>query len=103
MEINQKTFIYSKSTIETLEKGVFIVEFEHISHLFLMFLFLTLKKKSFPRKPEKMIDQTNYTLCHKWEVTYKKKSILNVPKLQYKNPCKGDCLTQGETQNKNKL
>ena len=36
------TFICSKSTIETLEKGVFIVNFQHILHLFLVFLLLTL-------------------------------------------------------------
>ena len=42
--------IYSKLTIKTLEwrhwrrSGVFIVNFEHISHLFLMFLLLTSKK-----------------------------------------------------------
>ena len=37
----------SNATIETLEKGVkyvFIVNFEHISHLFLVFLLLTLNK-----------------------------------------------------------
>ena len=37
-----------KSTIETVEKGgcsgVFIVNFKHISHLFLVFLLLTLDK-----------------------------------------------------------
>ena len=37
-----------KSAIETVEKsgcsGVFIVNFKHISHLFLMFLLLTLDK-----------------------------------------------------------
>ena len=30
------TFICSKSIIETLEKRVFIVKFEHISHFFLV-------------------------------------------------------------------
>ena len=44
----QLTLISSKSTIKTLEKGegrrsaVFIVNFVHISHLFLVFLLLTL-------------------------------------------------------------
>ena len=32
--ISQLTFTCSKSTLETLEKGVFIVNFEHISCLF---------------------------------------------------------------------
>ena len=42
--------ICSKLTIKTLEQrqrcrsGVFIVNFEHISHLFLVFLLLTLNK-----------------------------------------------------------
>ena len=65
---SQETFSCSKSTIETLEKkceicskltietperpqsrrsGVFIVNFEHISHLFLVFLLLTLNRKMF--------------------------------------------------------
>ena len=30
--------------LETLEKGVFIGDFEHNSHLFLVFLLLTLNK-----------------------------------------------------------
>ena len=37
-------FTTSESTIEILEKGVFIVNFEHILHLFLVFLWLTLNK-----------------------------------------------------------
>ena len=40
---SQLTFTCSKSTIETLEKGVkyvFIVNFEHISHLFLVLPFV---------------------------------------------------------------
>ena len=43
--------IYSKLTIKTPERrhwhrsGVFIANFEHISHLFLEFLLLTLNKK----------------------------------------------------------
>ena len=43
--------IFSKLTIKTLERpqrcrsGVFIVNFENISHLFLVFLSLTLNKK----------------------------------------------------------
>ena len=62
----QLTFTYSKSTIETLENGLkfvhskltkktpewrqwrhsgdFIVNFEHISYFFLMFILLTLNK-----------------------------------------------------------
>ena len=46
----QLTFTCSKSITETLEKGerrrsgVFIVNFEHVSHLFLVFLLLTLNK-----------------------------------------------------------
>ena len=50
MEISttQPAFTCSKLTIETLEQGVkyksgvFIVNFEHISHLVLVFLLLTL-------------------------------------------------------------
>ena len=47
----QSAFTYSKLTIEILEQGVkydwrrsgvFIVNFEHISHLLLVFLLLTL-------------------------------------------------------------
>ena len=44
----QLTFACSKPTTETLEKGVkdvFIVHFEHNSHLFLVFLLLTLNKQ----------------------------------------------------------
>ena len=48
----QLTFTCLKSRTETLEKGVKLVQssgvynvnFEHISHLFLVFLFLTLNK-----------------------------------------------------------
>ena len=46
--------ICSKLTIKTPERrhwrrsGAFIVNFEHISHLFLAFLFLTLNKQIFP-------------------------------------------------------
>ena len=47
IQSNQVTFTCSKSTIETLPNfttntGVFTVNFEHISQLFLMFLLLTL-------------------------------------------------------------
>ena len=35
---SQLTFTYSKLTMETLEEGVFIVKFENISHLVLVFL-----------------------------------------------------------------
>ena len=45
---SQLTFTCLKSTIKTLEKSakyVYIDNFEHISHLFLMFLLLTLDKK----------------------------------------------------------
>ena len=44
---SQLTFTCSKSTIEILEKGVEYVsvfKFEHISHIFLVFLLLTLNK-----------------------------------------------------------
>ena len=44
----KKCEICSKLTIKTPERrrsGVFIVNFEHISHLFLVFLLLTLNKK----------------------------------------------------------
>ena len=46
----QSVFTYSKLTIETPERrhwrrsGVFIVNFEHISHLVLVFLLLTLNR-----------------------------------------------------------
>ena len=42
-----KSIVDSKSTLETLEKGakhVFIVNFEDILYLFLVFLLLTLNK-----------------------------------------------------------
>ena len=44
--IDQLTFTYSKSTIETLEicSDVFIVNFEYIPHLFPVFLLWTLNK-----------------------------------------------------------
>ena len=35
-------FTYSKLTIQTLEQGVEYVNFEHMSHLVLVFLLLTL-------------------------------------------------------------
>ena len=39
------TFACSKSTIETLEKGAkYVISFEHITHLFLLFLLLTWNK-----------------------------------------------------------
>ena len=51
-QYTQLTFTCLKSRTETVEKGVKLVEssgvynvnFEHISHLFLVFLFLTLNK-----------------------------------------------------------
>ena len=55
-EVTQLAFTCSNSTIETIEKGVkyiqrqwdrlgvFIVNFEHISHLVLVFLLLTLSR-----------------------------------------------------------
>ena len=42
--LTQLTFARPKLIIETIEKGVFIVNFEHLSHLFLLFLLLTLNK-----------------------------------------------------------
>ena len=48
--LEKRCEICSKLTIKTPERrqwrrsGVFIVNFEHISHLFLVFLFLTLNK-----------------------------------------------------------
>ena len=47
--LTQLTFTCSELTIETLEKGVFrsgvfIVNCEHISHFFPLFLILTLSK-----------------------------------------------------------
>ena len=43
----QSDFTFTKLTIETLEtrrSGVFIVNFEHILHLVLVFLLLTLRR-----------------------------------------------------------
>ena len=42
--LSQLTFACSKSTTETLEKGVFTVSFEHISYVVLKLPFLTLNK-----------------------------------------------------------
>ena len=44
MKVIQPVFTYSKLGIETLEQrsGIFIVNFEHISYLILVFLLLTL-------------------------------------------------------------
>ena len=42
--LTQPAFTYSKSTMETPEQGVFIVNFEVISHIALMFPLLTLNK-----------------------------------------------------------
>ena len=52
LAITQSAFTFSKLTIETLEQGVkyvqssgvFIVNFEHISHLVLVLLLLTLSR-----------------------------------------------------------
>ena len=56
------TFTCSKSTVETLEKGrssVFIVNIEHISHFFLVFLLLTLNKKIL--EGQRRLFQSNYS------------------------------------------
>ena len=46
----QLTFTCSKSAIEIRRSGVFTVNFEHISHLFLRFLLLTLNKEMLAEK-----------------------------------------------------
>ena len=51
--LSQLAFTCSKLTIKTLEKGlkyVFIVDFEHISHLFLVFLLLTFEQVNVSRE-----------------------------------------------------
>ena len=40
--LTQPVFTCSKLTVETLEQGVFMVNFEQISHIVLVFLLLTL-------------------------------------------------------------
>ena len=42
--LTQLKFTCSMLTVETVEKGVFIAHFEHISDLFLVFVLLTLNK-----------------------------------------------------------
>ena len=42
--ISQLTFICSTSTIKSTQKGVFVINLEHISGLFLVFLLLALNK-----------------------------------------------------------
>ena len=42
LQPDQTAFTCSRLTMETLEQGVFIVNFEHISHLVLVFLLLAL-------------------------------------------------------------
>ena len=37
-------YLYKTNNRKTAKKGVFIVNFKHISHLFLVFLLLTLNK-----------------------------------------------------------
>ena len=41
-DLSQSAFTFPKLTIETLEQGNFIVNFEHISQLVLVILLLTL-------------------------------------------------------------
>ena len=48
MNTGKRSEIRSKLTIKTRERGVsriFVVNFEHISHIFLVFQLLTLKNK----------------------------------------------------------
>ena len=66
-DASQLTFTCSKSTIETLEKGVKYVQtyvnFEHISQLYLVFLFSTLNKQMLAGF--KLLDQMN-RFCKKY-------------------------------------
>ena len=64
----KKCEICSKSTIETPEQyqwrrsGIFIVNFKHISHLFLEFLLSTLNRKMFAR----LFDVKNFVRYFPW-------------------------------------
>ena len=62
--------ICSKLTIKTPERrhwrrfGVFIVNFEHISHLVLMFLLLALSKKMSAVQPNQRLQGNNLNIVH---------------------------------------
>ena len=51
LSTSQLTFTCPKSTIETIERSVLIVNLERILHLFLVFLLLSLSKKMLPGLP----------------------------------------------------
>ena len=77
---SQLTFTCSKLIIETLGKsqwrrsGVFIVNYEHISHLFLVFLLLTLNKNaSWVVQRPKLISLQFFCLVIKGVITVRRK------------------------------
>ena len=61
--LSQPAFTCSKLTIETLEQGVKYVNFEHISHLVLVFLLLTLNMQ-LPAWIMSLVWYTNTDLFH---------------------------------------
>ena len=63
LSTSQLTFTCPESTIETLEKGVLIVNFEHILHLFLVYLLLNLRKKMLPGLPISDYKNTNIEIA----------------------------------------
>ena len=101
----QLALICSKSKIEILEKGVeyvwkitiktpkrrqwrrsdvFTINFEHISHLFLMFLFLTLNKHMFARKGwrRRYTEGWGYMLIQ-WQCFLRKLRLLKAVQLDF--------------------
>ena len=69
-------FTCSKSTVETLEKdrsSVFIVNIEHISHFFLVFLLLTLNKKILAG--QRRLFQSNYSFQSTLELSFPYQNI----------------------------
>ena len=73
--------IDSKLTVKTSERrhlhhsGVFLVNLEHMSHLFLVFLLLTLHKKMLPGMVYKSVLEINYSYTY---IKRKKRNIENV-------------------------
>ena len=85
----QLTFTCSKLTIKTPKRrqwrhsGVFIFNFEHILHLFLVVLLLTLNKYMLPWKEpienfcEKLVAKNRYLFSQKWSNVCLKGSIIS--------------------------
>ena len=85
----QLTFTCSKLTIKTPKRrqwrhsGVFIFNFEHILHLFLVILLLTLNKYMLPWKEpienfcEKLVAKNSYLFSQKWSNMCLKGSIIS--------------------------